>query len=87
MGYFSRGPASLDVMSKEIILIYREFTYSTALTAAEDKSELKLTIGTPLLALTGELWVVCCEKLKKIDRAMAVPHCINPFPVAFGALL
>ena len=39
------------------------------------------------LALTGEIWVVCCENLKKIDRVMAVPHCFNPFPVAFGALL
>ena len=39
------------------------------------------------LALTGEIWVVCCENLKKIDRVMAVPHCFNPFPVAFGTLL
>ena len=39
------------------------------------------------LALTGEIWVVCCENLKKIYRVMAVPHCFNPFPVAFGALL
>ena len=35
----------------------------------------------------GEIWVVCCENLKKIDRVMAVPHCFDPFPVAFGALL
>ena len=41
----------------------------------------------PFLALKGEIWVVCCENLKKIDRVMAVPHCFNPFPVAFGALL
>ena len=39
------------------------------------------------LDLTGEIWVVCCENLKKIDRVMAVLHCFNPFPVAFGALL
>ena len=39
------------------------------------------------LVLTGEIWVVCCENLKKIDRVIAVPHCFNPFPVAFGALL
>ena len=39
------------------------------------------------LALTGEIWDACCEDLKKIDRIMAVPHCFNPFPVAFGALL
>ena len=39
----------------------------------------------PFLALTGEIWVACCENLKKIDRVMAVPHCFNPFPVAFGA--
>ena len=51
--------------------INREFTHNIALTAAEDKSDLKLTIGTPFLALTGELWIVCCEKLKKIDRVMA----------------
>ena len=41
----------------------------------------------PFLALTGEICVVCWENLKKIDRVMAVPHCFNPFPVAFGALL
>ena len=41
----------------------------------------------PFLGLTGEIWVVCCENLKKIDRVMAVPHCFNPFSVAFGALL
>ena len=34
----------------------------------------------------GKLWVICCEKLRKIDRVMIVPYCINPFPVAFGAL-
>ena len=33
----------------------------------------------PFLALTGEIWVVCCENLKKSDRVMAVPHCFNPF--------
>ena len=41
----------------------------------------------PFLALTGEIWVVCRENLKKIDRVMAVPHCFDPFSVGFGALL
>ena len=48
---------------------------------------LENTIGTKFLALKGEIWVVCCENLKKIDRVMAVPHCFNPFPFDFGALL
>ena len=29
--------------------------------AAEHESDLKHTIDTPYLALTGKLWVVCCE--------------------------
>ena len=41
----------------------------------------------PFLALTVDIWVVCCENLKKIYLVMAVPHCFNPFPVAFGPLL
>ena len=40
----------------------------------------------PFLALGSEIWVVCCVNLKKIGCVMAVPHCFNPFPVAFGAL-
>ena len=28
---------------------------------AEHKSDLELTTHTPYLALTGELWGVCCE--------------------------
>ena len=33
---------------------------STAITAAEHESDLELTTDTPYLALTGELWGVCC---------------------------
>ena len=71
----------------DAIQIYHEVMHSTALTAAEHNSDLKHTIGAPFLTLTDEIWVVCCENLRKTDRVMAVPHCINPFPVAFGALL
>ena len=71
----------------DAVQTYRKFTHSTALTAAEHNSDFKHTIGTPFLVLTGEIWVVCCEYLRKIDPVMAVPHCINPFPVAFGASL
>ena len=31
------------------------------MTVAEQRSDLKLTTGTPYLALTGELWGVCCK--------------------------
>ena len=30
------------------------------MTAAENKSQFELTKDTPYLALTGELWGVCC---------------------------
>ena len=43
--------------------IYHDFTHSTVLTAAEHKSELKLTTDTPYLVLRGELWVVCWEEI------------------------
>ena len=35
------------------------------MTAVERKSDFKLTIDTPYLALTGELWVVFCEELRE----------------------
>ena len=35
------------------------------MTAAEQKSDIKLTTDTPYLALTGELRGVCCEDLGK----------------------
>ena len=43
--------------------IYRDFTHSTAMTAAEHESDLKLTTDTPYLTLTHELWDVCCEEI------------------------
>ena len=33
------------------------------MTAAEHKSDFDLTKDSPYLALTGELWHVCCEDL------------------------
>ena len=35
------------------------------MTAVERKSDSKLTIDTPYLALTGELWGVHCEELSE----------------------
>ena len=33
------------------------------MTAVEHKSDFDVTKDTPYLALTGELWGVCCEDL------------------------
>ena len=38
-----------------------DITYGTAMTAAECKSDFKLTKDTPYLALKDELWGVDCE--------------------------
>ena len=35
------------------------------MTAADQESDLKLTTYTPYLALTGELWGICCEEIKE----------------------
>ena len=45
---------------------------------AEEEHELdfELTIDTPYLVLTGELWDVCYEIWKNNDRVM-LQHCIS----------
>ena len=45
--------------------IYQDITYGTAMTAAERKSNFKLTIATPYLTLTGELWGVYYEDFEE----------------------
>ena len=42
-----------------------DITNSNVMIAAEHKSDFALTKGTPYLALTGELWGVCCEDMGK----------------------
>ena len=42
-------------------MIYHGITYDIAITVAESESVIKITTGTPYLALTGELWCDCCE--------------------------
>ena len=37
------------------------------MTVAERRSNFNLTIDTPYLTLTGELWGVCCERLEKYN--------------------
>ena len=44
---------------------------------AESESYIRITIHTPYLALTGELWGVYCEVLGEIDRVITAPHCIS----------
>ena len=44
-------------------LIYHYFTYDTTITVAESESDIKITAGTPYLALQGDLWGVYCEDL------------------------
>ena len=44
-------------------LIHYDITSDTAITAAESESDIRITTDTPYLALTGELWGVCCEDL------------------------
>ena len=41
--------------------VFHHITIGTAKTAAEHKSDFKLTTDTPYLALTDELWDVICE--------------------------
>ena len=41
--------------------IYHDITYGTVITVAKSGSDYRITTYTPYLALTGELWVVCCE--------------------------
>ena len=43
-------------------------TYTQAVTEAKQESDLKLTIDTPYLALTGELWCVCCYRYNGTAR-------------------
>ena len=50
--------------------------YYTAMTAAERKSDLKLTTDTPYLALTGQLWCVYFGIWEKIDHVITAPHYI-----------
>ena len=40
-----------------------DITHGTARTGAESESDLRITINTAYLALTGKLWGVCCEDL------------------------
>ena len=42
---------------------YHDIIYDTAMTAAELKSDFKLTTDTPYPALTDELWSVYCGHL------------------------
>ena len=44
--------------------IYHDIAYGTAMTAAERKSDFKLTINTPYLTLTGELWGFCYDNFE-----------------------
>ena len=37
--------------------------FDTAITVAESESDIRITRDTPYLALTDELWGVCCEDL------------------------
>ena len=37
-----------------------QLTYRNTVTAAEHKTDIRLTKDTPYHALTGELWCVCC---------------------------
>ena len=45
------------------VSMYLDITIGTAMTAAQRKSDFKITTHTPYLALTGELWDVYCEDL------------------------
>ena len=40
-----------------------DITFSTVMTMAERKSNIRLTKDTPYLALMGKLWGVFCEDL------------------------
>ena len=46
-----------------VVLIYHDITYDTVITVTESESDVRITTGTPYLALTGELWGVSCEDL------------------------
>ena len=49
--------------------IYDDDTIGTVMTAAECKSDFKLTTDVPCLALMGKLWGVCCDDLgEKLPR-------------------
>ena len=41
--------------------MYYAIIYSIAMTEREHKLYFELTIDTPYLALTGELWDICCD--------------------------
>ena len=43
--------------------MFKDIAYGAAMVAAEHKSEFKLTTDTSYLALTGELWGVCCKDI------------------------
>ena len=61
-GPWSRSPPprSCAVITR---YIFHDIAYGTAMPVAERKSDFKLTIDTPYLALTGELWGVCCKDI------------------------
>ena len=40
-------------------------SYYTWLCTAENESDLKHKADTPYLAITGELWGICCEDIKE----------------------
>ena len=48
-----------------VVQFYHDNIHVTGLTAAELKSNFELTTYTPYLALTGELWGVCCEDFEE----------------------
>ena len=54
------------------------------MTAAELKSDFKLTTDTPYLTLMGELWGVTIVRIwEKIDRVLMALHCIAPIWMCF----
>ena len=54
-------------------------TYSTAMAAAELKSDIELTKDTPFLALMGELWSVCSKDLGENWPVITALHCTIPY--------
>ena len=44
--------------------------YSSTVTHTEHGPDIKLTIYTPYLTLTGELWGVCCEEFEEIHHSV-----------------
>ena len=57
--------------------IFQGITYVTAMTELDRRSDFKShNAVTPYLALTGELWCVCCKDIGEIGCVITAPHCM-----------